>query len=374
MDFINLEKNTLVMTKEPLAGSNISILLRLLIQNRFKVDPRYIPRMLYSLALSSMMTPLRIKESIQFDKAIKETTIRNDPIFILGHWRSGTTYLHNVLSQDENFGYFSTFHTSLPGVFLGSEHLLRPLVASSIPDKRPMDDVTMGIDSPQEDEFALAAFSQFSGNHGLCFTRNADFYNRYVFMENVSKKEVDEWKKVYLYLLKKETLYRNGKRLVLKNPANTARVKLLLEMFPDAKFIHIHRNPYYLYLSMMKLLFSIVPYFCVQKPPVVDEVEKRVLQVYRRMYEKYFKEKKSVLRGNLVEVKYEDFIQKPLEGVKKIYSELNLKGFKKSENAFKKYIASQAHIKIQKYEIDKTLKEKVYKKWKFAFKEFEYSK
>jgi hypothetical protein len=314
-----------------------------------------------------------MKEHLKFDKIIKETEVQNDPIFILGHWRSGTTYLHNVLSLDKNLGYFSTFHTSLPGIFLGSETLFKSFVALSLPEKRPMDDVTMGIDLPQEDEFALAAFSTCSANHGLCFPRNAEYYNRFVFMEDVPQKAIDKWKEVYHYLLKKETLYRDGKQLVLKNPANTARVKLLLEMFPEAKFIHIYRNPYHVYLSMMKLLMSIVPFMCVQKPPKIEEIEKQVLYVYKQMYMKYLKERNDVPKGNLVEVRYEDFIQQPLKELKNIYTKLQLDGFNKSEKTFKEYIASQTNVKIQKYIIDESIKQRIYRAWKFAFDNFDYT-
>ena len=373
MDPMHLKENTLIVTKEPLAGGTLQNLLRLLIQNRFKIDFRYMPRMLYSVTISSMMTPLRMKEHIKFDKTIKETEVQNDPIFILGHWRSGTTYLHNVLSLDKNLGYFSTFHTSLPGIFLGSETLFKSFVALSLPEKRPMDDVTMGTDLPQEDEFALAAFSTYSANHGLCFPRNAEYYNRFVFMEDVPQKAIDEWKEVYRYLLKKETLYRDGKQLVLKNPANTARVKLLLEMFPEAKFIHIYRNPYHVYLSMMKLLMSIVPFMCVQKPPKIEEIEKQVLYVYKQMYMKYFKERNDVPKGNLVEVRYEDFIQQPLKELKSIYTKIQLGGFNKSEKTFKEYIASQTNVKIQKYIIDESIKQRIYGAWKFAFDSFDYT-
>jgi hypothetical protein len=236
-----------------------------------------------------------------------------------------------------------------------------------------MDDITMGTDLPQEDEFALAAFSTYSANHGLCFPRNAEFYNRFVFMENVPQKGIDEWKEVYRYLLKKETLYRNGKQLVLKNPANTARIKLLLEMFPEAKFIHIYRNPYHVYLSMMKLLMSIVPFMCVQKPPRIEEIEKQVLCVYKKMYMKYFKERNDIPKGNLVEVRYEDFIQQPSKEIKCIYTKLQLDGFNKSEKTFNEYIASQTNVKKQKYIMDESLKQRIYGAWKFAFDNFNYT-
>lgn len=373
MDPMYLKENPLIVTKEPLAGDTLPNLFRLLIENKFEIDFRYIPRILYTVTISSMMTPFRIIEHLRFDKTIEETEILNDPVFILGHWRSGTTYLHNVLSLDKNLGYFSTFHASLPGVFLGSETLFKSFVTVSLPEKRPMDDITMGADLPQEDEFALAASSIYSGNHGLCFPRNAEFYNRFVFMEDVSQKVIDTWKEVYRYLLKKETIYRDGKRLVLKNPANTARVKLLLEMFPEAKFIHIYRNPYHVYRSMMKLLMSIVPFMCVQQPPKSEEIEKQVFYVYKQMYTKYLKERNYIPKGNLIEVRYEDFIQQPLKELKNIYTKLQIDGFKKSETTFNEYIASQTKVKLQKYIIDENIKQRIYREWKFAFDNFDYT-
>jgi hypothetical protein len=369
-----LNEKTLIVTQEPLAGTSLSNLLRLLVQNRFQIDGRYIPRILYAMTVSSLLTPLRIKEDVQFDKAIKKTEVPRPPLFILGHWRSGTTYLHNLLSLDDTFGYFSTFHASLPSVFLGNEKLFRSFVASSLPEKRPMDDVPMGPEFPQEDEFALAAVSLYSGNHGLCFPRNWAYYNRFIFMDEVSQKIKDEWKERYRYLIQKETLYRKGKRLVLKNPANTARVQLLLEMFPEAKFIHIYRNPYHVYLSMMKLLLSIVPFMCVQKPPKLVEVEQRVLQVYKQMYIKYLKEKIAIPKENLIEVRYEEFIQHPFEQLNHIYRAFHLQGFKESEKKISEYIAKQAHMKKQKYLLDEHVKEKIYEEWKFTFTTFQYKK
>jgi hypothetical protein len=374
MEYVQLKKNALIVTREPLAGASLTNLVRLLIQNRFRIDGRYLPRMLYAMTISGLMTPLRIREHLQFDTAIKKTEIEHHPLFILGHWRSGTTYLHNLFSLDETLGYFSTFHASLPGVFLGSEPLINSFVAKSLPKKRPMDEVPMGPAYPQEDEFALAAVSLYSANHGLCFPKNADYYNKFIFMDDVPQKIRDEWKKVYHYLIQKETLSSGGKQLVLKNPANTGRVNLLLEMFPDAKFIHIHRNPYHVYQSMMKLLLSIVPYMCLQQPPEIPVVEQQVLRVYKQIYINYLKERTSIPEGHLVEVRYEDFIQRPLEHLRLVYTTLNLGGFAGSEKKFRDYIATQEHMKKQRYSLDEHLKEKIYSEWDFAFEAFHYEK
>jgi hypothetical protein len=374
MNYVHLYENTLVVTREPLAGASLSNLLHVLIQNRLNISVRYLPRIVYATTISSLMAPLRLKEHLQFEKKIQESEIQNHPLFILGHWRSGTTYLHNVLSLDPTLGYFSTFHASLPGIFLGNESRIRSFVASSLPEKRPMDDVAMGPELPQEDEFALAATTPYSANHGMCFPRNADYYNRYIFMDDVSQAVKDEWKEAYEHLLKKETLYRGGKRLVLKNPANTARVQLLLEMFPDAKFIHIYRNPYHVYQSMMKLLLNLVPLMCIQKPPKIDEVERQILGVYKRMYEKYFNEREAIPTKNLVEIRYEDFIQKPVAHLNKIYTNLHLEGFKEVEKKFTEYTTAQADVKKQSYLLDETIKKRIYSEWKFTFDAFQYDK
>lgn len=374
MEYAKLNENALTVTREPLAGTSLSNLVRLLVQNRFNIDGRYLPRIIYAMTISGLMTPLRIKEHIQFDTTIQKTDIPYHPIFILGHWRSGTTYMHNILSLDISLGYFSTLHAAFPDIFLGSEPLIHSFVTKSLPKKRPMDDVTMGPGFPQEDEFALAAVSPYSANHGLCFPKNAAYYNRFIFMDDIPQKIRDEWKAIYRYLIQKETLYSHGKRLVLKNPANTARVMLLLEMFPEAKFIHIYRNPYHVYQSMVKLLLSIVPYMCVQYPPKIPVVEQQVLQVYKKMYTKYLRERSHVPKENLVEVCYEDFIQAPLEQMRYIYTKLNLGEFQESEKKFSDFIQSQTQVKKQKYLLDQNLKEKIYTEWKFAFEAFHYKK
>lgn len=372
MEYINLKENTLVVTKEPLAGNSLTNIFRLLTQNRFSVDFRYMPRLFYSLLMSTIMAPFRIKEKIKFDETVEATEIKPDPIFLLGHWRSGTTYLHNVLSHDKNLGFFSTFHAYLPGVFLDSEKIFLPLLVSSLPEKRPMDDVDMGAELPQEDEYSVGALIPYAYYNGWCFPRNMEFYNKFVCMEDVPKKTLEEWKRMYIYLLKKVTLYRNGKQLVLKNPANTGRVKLLLEMFPNAKFIHIYRNPYHLYLSMMRFMRIVIPLYCVQKLPKVEEIERLMMDLYAKMHRKYFNERRFIPEGNLVEVRYEDFIKHPLEETKRIYAELNIKGFEASKEAFRKYIQSQAKVKTHNYVVDEEVKKKVKEKWGFAVKELGY--
>ena len=369
---LEIKEDIFDVVYEPLAGANLTNLLRLSAQNKFRISFRYMPRFLYAVMLSSIISPFRIAEKIKFDKHIRKTEVSHPPIFIMGHWRSGTTYLHNLVSLDKNFGYCTTFHSVIPGAFIAGEKVLKPIVASSIPETRPMDDVPMGPDLPQEEEYALGAFTPYAYYNGWCFPKNMAFYNRYVSMDNVSRNSIKEWEKAYLYLLKKLTFFWKGKRLILKNPSNTARIKLLLNMFPDAKFIHIYRNPYNVFFSMLKFMVKVLPRYCVQNPIKKEEMEEMILDVYSKLYKKYFEEKNLIPEGNIVEVRYEDFIQQPLNELERIYGGLGLEGFEENKKVFGNYIAAQSRIKTSKYKQDKEIKGRIYKNWEFAFDKLGY--
>jgi hypothetical protein len=185
-------------------------------------------------------------------------------------------------------------------------------------------------------------------------------------MEDITKKIIDDWKIIYLNFLKKLTLYLNGKQLILKNPPNTARIKQLLEMFPDAKFIHIYRNPYHVFLSMKRNIEKEMTLYTLQTPPKWETFERAMVYIYTNMFKKYFEERKLIQDGNLVEIKYEDFIKNPLREMEIIYKEIGLSGFGNSKIKFIKYIDSQSKIKTFKYSIDKQFKKKIYDYFKFT--------
>lgn len=364
--------NPFVVTFTPLAGSTFSNLMRMLGQNRFRVNAIGMPRMLYSLTMSAVLSPLNVYEKLRYNKRIDKFNIGMPPIFIVGHWRSGTTFLHNLITQDPQFSYATTFQTVTPGVFLSSEKIVKPLVAASLPPTRPQDDLELGADLPQEEEYGIGNLSPFSFYNGWCFPRNMEFYYRYVCLDNVSPAVVNEWKQCYLRYIKKLSYYHADKRLVLKNPANTARIKLLLEMFPNSQFIHIYRNPYHNFLSMKRNIEKEMTLYCVQRPKDPHTVENLMVNLYNTMHVKYFKEKEFIPEGNLVEVRFEDLAANPLDVIKRIYKALDISGFKELKEKLTQYIASQTHIKAQTYTLSPTLKEKIYCYYKYTIDKWGY--
>ena len=47
-------------------------------------------------------------QKLVYGRRIRRTTLR-PPIFILGHWRTGTTLLHELLSLDPRHGYPTSY-------------------------------------------------------------------------------------------------------------------------------------------------------------------------------------------------------------------------------------------------------------------------
>ena len=78
---MEIKENVFDLMYEPLAGSSLKNLSRLVLQNKLRIDVSYIPRMIYAIAISTIMAPFRIKESIKFNKKIKKNQNNKVPSF-----------------------------------------------------------------------------------------------------------------------------------------------------------------------------------------------------------------------------------------------------------------------------------------------------
>jgi len=128
--------------------------------------------------------------------------------------------------------------------------------------------------------------------NGWCFPKNIDYYSATIPIETVDKKIQENWLSTYDYFSKKLTLYHKGKQLVLKNPANTARIKLLLSRYPQANLVHISRNPYDVFSSMQKFISIVLPRYCIQTPPSQQRLQQVIFNVYHDRNTSYLQQKK----------------------------------------------------------------------------------
>jgi len=163
-----------------------------------------------------------------------------------------------------------------------------------------------------------------------------------------------------------------GKRLILKNPLNTVRIKIILELFPDAKFIHIYRNPYNVYLSIQMIYKNLLPLFMLHNI-TKKKIDYFIINIYYDMMRRYFEQKKLIPKNNLIEIKFEDLEKQPIEILKKIYRELGLIGFENAKQQIKRYLKKIAHYKKNVYSIDQNTRNKIRKFWNLTITKWKYN-
>ncbi len=358
-----------------LHGGNLKVLLKLLFDNKFRINLKKLP-ILFALLISNILNlPFILLQKLFFGRKIRKTEIKKDPVFIIGHWRSGTTLLANLLTRDGQFGFFNILQTYHPSTYI----LLKPFMhffgKMVIPKQRPQDNIKLAIDLPQEEDYAVANRCVYSMIHMQTFPFNyKTYFHKYGIFDGINDDELAKWKKVYINELKKATFSSGGKQLVVKTPINTARIEVLQAMFPNAKFIHIHRDPYRVSLSTKKAYRTMFPLYDLQYIATEEELERVQLEVYESLYKKYLKEKHNIPEGNYHEIGYDDLIRDPKGTLESLYKNLSISDFDKALPNIKKFLDSEKTYKLNKYPYDREFLIKVRDRLEFAFDEFGYSK
>ena len=330
-----------------LTGASISNLIGLLRRNR--VERKYWPRAVASILCSALLAPFYVVESLAV-RIVPLPPMHPEPVFIIGHWRSGTTFLHYLMSKDKQFGYCSNIDAFIPGALFIGRWLFRKIISWRLPATRPTDDVKLKPDSPQEEEFAVMLLSKYSGYHAFGFpSKHRDFFKNYTLLASDDVSTINKWKNVYFRFVKKLSARNGNKQLLLKNPANTSRVKHLVSMFPKAKFIYLHRNAAEVKSSNVRLLKSLTEANCLHSFSHID-LNKETEYVHQMVIKTYEEQRVFPDSDSLVEVRYEDLIVDPLGTLRRIYRELNLSGFDSSITAFREFINQEKDYKPHHYQ------------------------
>lgn len=334
----------------PLAGSRLSVLSRVVSENG--VNSVGWKQFVTAAGCTALGAPIRVYERMRYGRAIANQKLDPPPVFIIGHWRSGTTNMHNHLLQDPQFGHLSLLQCLLPWGNITLSPLLRRALQKSLPATRPMDGVQLGLDEPMSEDFALGAMTELSHYHGYYFPRQGDsIFRRTILFEGLSDKEIAQWQETYRYLLQKVALANGGRQLLLKNPAHSGRIPTLLKMFPNAKFIHVYRNPFVVVASTMKLMDRFLNLFSLQQHDW-NAVQEDVLQRYQMLMQRLLRDKELIPQNQLLEVSHEEMTKQPLEVLQRIYSHLNLPGFGTAQPQMANYVQSMSNYETNRYKFD----------------------
>jgi hypothetical protein len=335
-------------------------------------SPEYLSRVKKINRYSRLTQPLQKLQKWRFQKKINQLELSEDPIFILGHWRSGTTHLHYTLSQDKRLGYLNNHQAYIYNLALLSPRLVRKITARFFPETRPQDNIKMSPEAPAEEEQPLSCTSHRTGIHHFWLPKNRSYFDRYNLFENITDNEYQLWKNDYHKVVQGIAFYNKNKPLLLKNPHNTGRVKALLELYPKAKFIFIHRSPEDVYRSTMHLFNKLVHTQFLQSCSE-KELEEMVLYNFVKTLQKYLSERQLIPEGKLIEISFDELEEDGFKTVKSIYSKLDLPHTPETMTDIKGYLDGLKSYKKNKFEeLPAPTKAKLKDRWSFYYDAFSY--
>jgi omega-hydroxy-beta-dihydromenaquinone-9 sulfotransferase len=300
-----------------------------------------------------------------YGRRIEQTVIQHPPIFVLGHWRSGTTLLHNLFTLDPQFAYPNLYQCLFPGHFLLTERVVTALTGWAIPKTRPMDNVAADWAMSQEDEFALLLRTLLSPYMLLAFQGQVEKYGRFFDMTQVSDAERDLWEREFVLFIKKLTV-RSNRPIVLKSPSHTYRIPQLLKLFPDAKFVYICRDPYAVFSSTVHLRKTTFVENCLGVPNF-EGLEDDTLDWQEHCLRRYEATKSLIPAGQLHELKFEDLEVDPLSEMQRVYEALGLTGWDRVQPAIRARMPEHAAYQKNRFTMDDETRRKVYERLQFAF-------
>lgn len=344
-------------------GMRMGTWWRLLAKNRFRVAPSRLPIALGVSLFSPANDVLALIQTALHGRRIRETRLNAPPIFILGHWRSGTTLLHEMLVNDPQFASPSTYQCFAPWHFVVSEWLMVRFGSFLLPKKRPMDNMEAGWELPQEDEFALMNLGVPTPYLRIAFPQSQPSALEYLDLQALSPQQRSLWCRNLQWFLKALTYHHCGKQLVLKSPPHTGRMAELAKLFPEAKFIHLTRDPRKLFASTIRLWKSLEEVQALQQSRSDDQMREYVSECLLRMYHSFEAAREQVDSSRLVDVRYEDLVADPVGTLRELYQRLQLGDFSQVEQRLQQRLAQHDDYRTNAHHIDPAMERDILDRW-----------
>ena len=389
----------------PLSGITSAQWARMVWRHGRSVDVfTYWPRLLFITCMSVLNSFFALCDWLVYGRAVANQELNDEPVFVLGHPRTGTTHLHNLLSKDERFAFATTFSVGFPSSFL-CLRAVAPVIGLLMDSTRPMDNMALAWDTPQEDELAMNQMSSGTSPYApLLFPRKEkSFRPFYRFLLAASGEDSDaredadaepcdpadfeRWKRAFILFLKKTQYAAGGasKRLLLKSPVHTARVRLMRSLFPKATFVFIHRHPLEVFRSAAHMADAYYWQCYLQRPSVLD-VQEFILHQGALLHRAYREDvaameaeergRDKTKRKRVAEVRFADLDADPVGTLRATYATLGwTEAFAKVEPAIERYRRSLADFKKNAFP-DEGLSSKaeaeVRRRWRAWFEDLGY--
>lgn len=260
-----------------------------------------------------------------------------EPVFVIGHARSGTTLAHRLMCGDERFSAFRYWELLLPSLLekklvragawvdrsLLGGRIERRLVAWEKRKFGPTQHIhKMGLNVPEEDDLIF----QSSCASGFWMTKlpymgELDFFH----VDQRPRRSRLRLMRYYRECVRRQLCLGGTDRIHLsKNPTWCGRVQTLIDVFPDARFVLPYRNPYETIPSLLKLL-----HVSWKHQGNMDEA--RIRESTRVMtdlsYEHYLLPEQVLARNpgtRWAEIDYRELTAQPRAAITRVYEQLGI--------------------------------------------------
>lgn len=345
--------------------------LALIFRHRLRIHPIRWPMAFLITLITPFNSIMGAVQSLVYGRKIRETQLTAPPVFIVGHWRSGTTYLHELMSLDDRFGSPTTYQCFAPMHFLLTEWFMARFMGWLIPKQRPMDNMAASWTAPQEDEFALLTLNAPTPYFRMAFPNAPPPHMELLDMQGVAPQDMQRFEQTLLGFARLIT-FRYGKRLLFKSPPHTGRLETLVRLFPGAKFIHITRDPYAIFSSTRKLWESLDDVQGLQRPRH-EHLDEYIYECFRRMYGGFEDQRSRLDPGTVIDLRYEDLVQDPVARVQELYERLDLGDFEPVRAKLTEFVAGKQDYKTNQHQLPDDLKADLRQRWRGYFERYGYA-
>jgi len=275
---------------------------------------------IHSLLIKYLCGRLLIQKQCNKYPPIKKERIHK-PLFIVSLPRTGTTLLQRLLAQDPvnrtlhyweglfpaPFPRLSTQKTD-PRIPAAEEFLkIRNAVVPSINTLHSVD-----VRQPEEC-FLLLDKSFISPQFHVLF----DLPIYYNWLKRQSMATVYRYYKKQLQILQFTNPHSTQQQWILKCPFHMFGINSLLEVFPDARIVQIHRSPIQSLSSLCSMLTTIRQH--LQKKTITDQLGKESALIWKNMMDKTMQARQAHTAERFLDINYKDLAKNPIEIVRNIY-------------------------------------------------------
>lgn len=355
-----------------LSGITLPAFAALLRRFRAHLSLAYAHRLIFLFCMACFNSACALLDVALYGRLEAAQPLHPRPLIVVGHPRSGTTHLHNLLAAEPGrWAVVDTFHAAFPSSFLVLNPLRR-LLAPMLPPTRPMDAMALSWALPAEDEIATCALSGgLSPYMLLCFpAANVWPLLTLAPADGARPADVAAWEASFLRVCRRATLAAGGcKPLLLKSPVHAARLGALRRLFPGARFVGVHRHPDRVFASASHMACAYYGHTLLQ-PASAGVVSAFILRQGQALFEAYERGRAAAMMvapGTLTEVAFAELDRDPAGAVGRALAELGL-GWAGGEAAVRRYAASLRAFRQNELPLpDPAAKAAVRARWAAAF-------